>query len=233
MLFSPFFFYFLIFLFLATLLTLPSSYGYVLSTGISEDFHSLSMLCSELLSCGTRMITVTSFMCIAGCCSASFHTQAFQLLLCGLFPKSEYNLASFVRSVKSLITFVCVCVCVCGLPGYVASNATGSLLSKMFRIKKLYNYTKVEASVATSVCWILELSQAKSNFWLELQERPPSHSQPSPAASTTLQSYRSCLPKESTCCFPCFILQNMLASFQFEYSNTFCPAEMQLFTLDQ
>lgn len=97
---------------------LPSSYGHVLSTGISEDFHSLPMLCSKLLSHGTRMITVTSFMCIAGCCSASFHTQAFQLLLCGLFPKSEYNLASFVCTVKSLITFVCVYVRTAGVCGF-------------------------------------------------------------------------------------------------------------------
>lgn len=128
---------------------------------------------------------------------------------------------------------LCVCVCVCeDCWGMWLVMRQSSLLCKTFRIKKLYNYTKAEAKVATSVCWILQLSQTKSSFWLDLQEKRLSHSQPSPAASTTLQSC-SCFPKELICCFPCFISQNMLASFQFEYSNAFCPAEMQPFTFDQ
>lgn len=101
-----------------------------------------------VMSLGIQVTTVTSLICIVGAAlPLSSHKPSSYDSVDGF---QSLNVAWQALSVL-LGVWLPLCICVWGLPVSVAFNKTTSLLSKMFRIKKLHKRTRAGARLAASI----------------------------------------------------------------------------------
>lgn len=123
---------------------------------------------------GTQLTTVTSLICIVGAAlPPSSHKPSSYDSVDGF---QSLNIAWQALSLL-LGVWLPLCICMWKLPVSVAFNETTSLLSKMFRIKKLCKYARAGARLAASVwlsCFICcdsysSLVSLKGGHWLPVE----------------------------------------------------------------